>query len=228
MGRAYANHRATDTVYRRGVNRREFLQWSGAGAAATLVPGCGPIVTASPPLGPPGDPTTGTAADGAADGGVAMADDAGSDESLEVEQRPIAVERPAPGTIIGAPQPADDPPMLGEVRRFAGNFVPAGWLPCDGRLLEIAAYGPLYSVIGFRFGGRGVTTFGLPDLRDRAPIGAGARHPEASHGGADDLATVEVAAGAGARVTAAGNNRQPQLTVQHLIAVAGVMPAWPT
>lgn len=65
-------------------------------------------------------------------------------------------------------------PILGEIRAFAGNFAPyPNWLPCDGRLMPVAQYQALFSIIGTAFGGDGRTTFALPDLRGRAPIGAG-------------------------------------------------------
>lgn len=62
---------------------------------------------------------------------------------------------------------------VGEIRPFAGNFVPPGWLPCDGRLLNISSYEVLYSLLGTAFGGNGTTNFGIPDLRGRLPIGTG-------------------------------------------------------
>lgn len=65
-------------------------------------------------------------------------------------------------------------PILGEIRAFAGNFAPyPNWLPCDGRLMPVAQYQALFSVIGTAFGGDGRTTFALPDLRGRVPVGAG-------------------------------------------------------
>jgi microcystin-dependent protein len=62
---------------------------------------------------------------------------------------------------------------IGQLRIFAGNFPPAGWHDCDGALLDISQYSDLFSLIGTTYGGDGVTTFALPDLRGRAVIGAG-------------------------------------------------------
>ena len=62
---------------------------------------------------------------------------------------------------------------IAEVRNFAGNFAPLGWMFCDGTLLSINNYQVLYSVIGTTYGGDGVNTFGVPDLRGRVPIGTG-------------------------------------------------------
>ena len=63
--------------------------------------------------------------------------------------------------------------IVGEVRMFAADFVPPGWLPCTGGPYSIATFGPLFSVIGTTFGGDGVTTFAVPDLRGSTPLGAG-------------------------------------------------------
>lgn len=59
---------------------------------------------------------------------------------------------------------------LGEIRAFAGNFAPVGWLPCDGRQLSISEYDALYALLGTTYGGDGVSTFGLPDLQGRVPM----------------------------------------------------------
>lgn len=64
-------------------------------------------------------------------------------------------------------------PFLGELRIFAGNFNPRGWAFCAGQLLPISQNDALYALIGTTFGGDGVTTFGLPDLRGRSVIGQG-------------------------------------------------------
>jgi microcystin-dependent protein len=56
---------------------------------------------------------------------------------------------------------------------FGGNFEPRNWKFCNGQLLSIAEYQALFSLIGTTYGGDGRTTFALPDLRGRAPIGMG-------------------------------------------------------
>lgn len=62
---------------------------------------------------------------------------------------------------------------VGEIRLFAGSYAPERWHICDGSLLPIQNYQALYAAIGIAWGGNGVTTFGLPDLRGRLPIGTG-------------------------------------------------------
>ncbi len=69
---------------------------------------------------------------------------------------------------------------IGTIKMFAGNFAPRGYLFCDGRLLPISQYTALFSILGTMYGGNGVTTFALPDLRGRVPIQAGAG-PELSN-----------------------------------------------
>ncbi|MFD0993145.1 phage tail protein [Tenacibaculum geojense] len=63
--------------------------------------------------------------------------------------------------------------FLGEVKMFAGNFVPRGWALCQGQLLPIAQNQALFAIIGTIYGGDGRTTFALPDLRGRIPRGTG-------------------------------------------------------
>lgn len=64
-------------------------------------------------------------------------------------------------------------PFVGEIKIFAGNFAPLGWALCDGQLMSIADFDALYSLIGTTYGGDGVATFGLPDMRGRLPLHAG-------------------------------------------------------
>jgi len=64
-------------------------------------------------------------------------------------------------------------PFIGEIRLFAGNYAPVGWMACEGQLLYITQYSALFSILGTMYGGNGTSTFALPDLRGRAPIGAG-------------------------------------------------------
>ncbi|HEV7768195.1 MAG TPA: tail fiber protein [Thermoanaerobaculia bacterium] len=60
--------------------------------------------------------------------------------------------------------------FIGEIRRFPNQSLPEGWELCDGRLLRLAQYQELYSLIGNMYGGDGRTTPALPDLRDRTPV----------------------------------------------------------
>lgn len=62
---------------------------------------------------------------------------------------------------------------IGMIKIFAGNFVPQGYLECNGALLAVSANQVLFSLLGTTYGGDGKTTFALPDLRGRAPVGMG-------------------------------------------------------
>ena len=62
-------------------------------------------------------------------------------------------------------------PFIGEIQLFCGDFAPLGWALCEGQTLQIQEYESLYSLIGTIYGGDGVNTFMLPDLRGRAPFG---------------------------------------------------------
>lgn len=67
--------------------------------------------------------------------------------------------------------------FVGQLQQFATPWCPDDWARADGSLVAISQNSQLFALIGTRFGGDGVTTFGLPDLRDRAPTGATASHP---------------------------------------------------
>ena len=58
----------------------------------------------------------------------------------------------------------------GEIRMFAGNFEPVGWMFCKGQLLPISENDVLFEIIGTTYGGDGQSTFALPDLQSRVPI----------------------------------------------------------
>lgn len=64
-------------------------------------------------------------------------------------------------------------PFLAEIRIFGGNFAPTGWAFCDGQLLPISTNTALFSLLGTTYGGDGRVTFGLPNLRGRAPMHPG-------------------------------------------------------
>ncbi len=64
-------------------------------------------------------------------------------------------------------------PYIGEIRIFAGNFAPVGWMFCEGQQLPISENEALFQLIGTTYGGDGQETFNLPDLRGRIPIHQG-------------------------------------------------------
>ncbi|MFZ5822958.1 MAG: phage tail protein [Bacillota bacterium] len=87
-------------------------------------------------------------------------------------------------------------PFIGEIRAFSFDFEPHGWAFCDGRLLSIAQNTALFSILGTTYGGDGRTTFGLPDLRGRAPVHVGdtVRLGQASGEETHTLSVAELAA----------------------------------
>lgn len=78
-------------------------------------------------------------------------------------------------------------PYVGEIRMFAGNFAPAGWMFCEGQMLPISEYETLFNLIGTTYGGDGQSTFALPDLRGRLPIHQGNGFVLAETGGVEEV-----------------------------------------
>ncbi len=71
-------------------------------------------------------------------------------------------------------------PLIGEIKAFAGSFAPQGWMTCSGQTLSISEYTALFSIIGTTYGGDGMQTFKLPDLRGAFPTqcsNIGGAHP---------------------------------------------------
>jgi microcystin-dependent protein len=70
-------------------------------------------------------------------------------------------------------------PFIGEIRMFGFNFAPRDWANCDGQLMSIAENTALFALLGTIYGGDGMTSFALPDLRGRFPmhVGQGAGLP---------------------------------------------------
>ncbi len=73
----------------------------------------------------------------------------------------------------GSSAGAGSQPYIGEVRIFGFDFCPVGWIAANGQLVSIAENDTLFNLYGTTFGGDGVETFAMPDLRSRIPIGTG-------------------------------------------------------
>lgn len=130
---------------------------------------------------------------------------------------------------------------MGDVILFASDYAPAGYAICDGSLLQIADYGDLFKVIGTTYGGDGVKTFALPDLRGRVPLGAGngVKLGDRSAGSGavsvgqpvQTFAPKDPRAGKGAPATLAqwngpaGPVELPYATINYIICLEGVYPA---
>lgn len=76
-------------------------------------------------------------------------------------------------SVAAAPLTSGQVPYIGEIILAGFNFAPTGYAPCDGRLLPIVQNTALFSILGNTYGGDGLSTFALPDLRGRVPIHAG-------------------------------------------------------
>src|SRR5512141_2417013 len=119
-------------------------------------------------------------------------------------------------------------PYIGEIRMFAGNFAPAGWMFCEGQLLPISEYDTLFLLIGTTYGGDGQSTFALPDLRGRLPIHQGNGFTLAETGGVEEvtLTVSQIAAHThpllGSQSTAASTD--PASNVGARVTAASVFP----
>ncbi|WP_199564778.1 phage tail protein [Parvularcula marina] len=125
---------------------------------------------------------------------------------------------------------------LGEIGMFAGNFTPRNWLPADGRMMDISQNTALFSLLGTIYGGDGRTTFALPDLRGRSPVGYG-QGPGLSDRRVGSKAGAEVVTPPSASIeTAPGNDpvvvggapimtAPPTLAIGYQICVAGYYPS---
>lgn len=74
-------------------------------------------------------------------------------------------------------------PFVGEIAMVGFNFAPVGWALCQGQLLPINQYTALFSLIGTYYGGNGTTTFALPNLQGRVPLGQGSGYVIGQSGG---------------------------------------------
>ena len=116
--------------------------------------------------------------------------------------------------------------LLGTVALFAGNFSPTDFMNCDGQLLSIEEFSALYAVIGTTYGGDGVSTFALPDLRGRALVGVSATHALGSQFGSesDTIATNYLPTNMGGNGDAM-DNHSPSLAMNYIIALNGIFPS---
>jgi len=121
---------------------------------------------------------------------------------------------------------------IGLVWQFAGNFDPGGTLECDGRLLLISEFSDLFTKIGTMYGGDGVTTFALPDLRGRSIVGADSSGTDiGAMSGSESIILsngnlpngVHFPTGTGADQPF--DNQGPTLTMRYIIAVEGIFPS---
>jgi microcystin-dependent protein len=112
-------------------------------------------------------------------------------------------------------------PLLAEIRTFAGNFAPRGWLFCHGQILSIAQNTAVFSLLGTTYGGNGTVNFALPDLRGRVVVGAG---------NGPGLPSVQLGEMGGNIQVLTGTAQphapsQPFLALNFIIAIQGIYPS---
>jgi microcystin-dependent protein len=78
-------------------------------------------------------------------------------------------------------------PYLGQISITAFDYAPKGWMLCNGQTLAIAQNQALFSLLGTMYGGNGMTTFNLPDLRGRAATAASPQAPTGAAGGVENV-----------------------------------------
>jgi microcystin-dependent protein len=119
-------------------------------------------------------------------------------------------------------------PYVGEIRMFAGNFAPAGWMFCEGQLLPISENETLFQLIGTTYGGDGQSTFALPDLRGRIPLHQGNGFILAETGGAEEITLTvdQIPAHSHVLLASAGNatDKAPAGRVPAAANIVGVFP----
>lgn len=107
---------------------------------------------------------------------------------VQLTGRRLVVTGAAGGVPVPEPEEAAPATPTGSVTMFAGSTAPTDWLLCDGAAVSRTTYADLFAVLGTTYGaGDGSTTFNLPDLRDRAPVGASGTKALGSTGGADSV-----------------------------------------
>jgi len=136
---------------------------------------------------------------------------------------------PAIGVALGlgaaTPAKAGSDPFIGEIMIVGYTFCPRGWAEATGQILPITEYSALYSLYGRTFGGDGRTTFALPDLRGRVPVGIGRAKrglPDFSLG----------SSGPGQKIVKSADGRDDRsvadpgfLAIRYCVALRGVYPS---
>ncbi len=120
--------------------------------------------------------------------------------------------------------------LLGNVGLFAGGYNPAGWAECAGQLLSIQQNQALFALLGTTYGGNGITTFALPDLRGRTVIGAGQGPGLSNYVLGQQIGTPTTTITDGTTPAdmggqgLPGDNHQPSLALNYVIALSGIYP----
>ncbi|MBV8411455.1 MAG: tail fiber protein, partial [Alphaproteobacteria bacterium] len=121
------------------------------------------------------------------------------------------------------------PDSIGVVSAFLGNFAPGGEMLCQGQLLQISQFSALFDLIGTTYGGDGINTFALPDLRGRDIVGSGNGFTAGGRIGTPSVTLLPPNLPSGGAPSGATpiNNEQPGLVLNYYIAVQGIFPSSP-
>jgi len=140
-----------------------------------------------------------------------------------------------PLALLSLPLATAQNPYLGEIRFVAFNFAPTGWATCDGQILPINEYTALFSLLGTTYGGNGTSTFALPNLESRIPVGMGqgvglSPRPIGQMGGAEQIFLTPMnSTGFLGEVWGSRNFVQstmpPYLALNCIIALTGIFPS---
>lgn len=95
--------------------------------------------------------------------------------------------------------------FIGTILSVAFNYPPYGWAPCNGQMMSVSQNSALFAIVGTTYGGDGVSTFGIPDLRGRVAVGAQAQGP--------GLANINVGDKQGVNSVTAAINGTTQVTI---------------
>lgn len=116
---------------------------------------------------------------------------------MKLRQSAILLAAAGSALSLSVPAQAGSDPFIGQIMTTGHNFCPRGFAPADGQLISIAQNTALFSLLGTFYGGNGTSTFALPNLNGRAPIGSGSGPglPTYSLGQTDGTTTIQLTAG---------------------------------
>lgn len=153
-----------------------------------------------------------------------------------VKKTTLALAAILTGTALASGPATADDCFIGEIRIFAGPFAPVGYVLADGRELPINQNQALFSIVGTLYGGNGTSTFAVPDLRGRVPVGAGAGNGahvadlgQMTGSQTSQAHQVEVQAGGGLVVSSGEpvSVVQPVTGVNYIVCAQGIYPQRP-
>ena len=114
--------------------------------------------------------------------------------------------------------------LIGTIKLFAGTFAPQNYMYCAGQRISISHNCALFSILGTTYGGDGVTTFAIPDLRTRLPVTATISNEFNTNAANEPLNTAPFA---NEDVNKEQSNTQPYIGLSYIICSQGIYPSRP-